>query len=186
MIEIMISLVILALISVNLSMVTRTGSQAYEAGLFMSTLEDQADQTMDRIAFALMSSSQDLINPVHEAPASSSQVDYEISLGYENGELILGDPERIALDPETGHIVWTQNPLLEGERSVTWSKWAADRPNSDPENGADDNDDGLVDEQGLSFDLEGNQVSIQLTIRRTDPDGVQREMRKITQITCRN
>lgn len=184
--EILIAGTILGLVMVNVSMVTETGSAAYQAGLFESTLEDEAEQTMDRITLAVMSSSEDAIDPVPIAPQNAWNIDYEVSLGIQGGQLVLGDPERIELVPGTGQVFWRKNPDLPEERSLVWSKSVPDLFEDEAPNGLDDNGNGLVDERGLSFDMEGSKITVRLELERPDPDGVVRRTVKVANVTCRN
>ena len=184
--EMMIALTILSLVMANVTMATRAGSKAYQAGTFANHMEEQVDQTMDRISFALMASSPDLIDPVPVAPNYSSSIDYEVSLGYEDGDLVLADPERIEFQAATGQIRWVQNPLMAHERSLVWSNWVAEQLEGEELNGKDDNANGLSDESGLAFNMDGNKITIHLTIRRTNADGLVQEQTKRAQVTCRN
>ena len=56
-VEVLIASVIIALISVNIAMVARTGSQATANGLVHELLDSELDLTLDRIKLALMSAS---------------------------------------------------------------------------------------------------------------------------------
>ena len=184
--ELLIAFTILVLVLVNISMVAETGSAAYQAGVFESTLEDEAEQTMDRITLAVMSSSEDAIDPVPVAPLNAWRLDYEVSLGIQAGELVLGDPERIELVPGTGEILWKKNPDQPTERSLVWSRSVPDNFDQEIPNGIDDNGNGLQDERGLSFDMQGAQITVRLQVQRPDPDGVVRSATKTANVTCRN
>lgn len=184
--EVAIAGTILGLVMLNVSMVTRTGSAAYQAGMFDSALEDEAEQTMDRITLAVMSSSEEAIDPVPIAPQNAWNIDYEVSLGIQAGELVLGDPERIELVPGTGQVLWKKNPDLPEQRSLVWSKSVPDLFADEEQNGVDDNGNGLIDERGLSFDMEGSKIIVRLQLMRADADGVTRQTAKIANVTCRN
>ncbi|MFT5049682.1 MAG: hypothetical protein ACI8QZ_001075 [Chlamydiales bacterium] len=184
--EVTISGTILALVMLNISMVTKTGSAAYQAGIFESALEDEASQTMDRITLAVMSSSEDAIDPVPIAPANAWNIDYEVSLGIQAGELVLDDPERIELVTGTGQVLWKKNPDLPEQRSLVWSKSVPDNFGDELPNGIDDNGNGLIDERGLSFDMIGSKIIVRLQLMRADPDGVTRQTAKVANVTCRN
>ena len=186
MIEVCISMVILALILMNVHMVMRASTNAYKAGVVISSLESQADQTMHRIAMAVMSSSSQEITPSTEAPLFTPRIDYTINLGMEDGELIWSDPERIELQQATGQIVWSQNPEDPEVRSVVWSNWASGFLEGEIPNGEDDNNNEITDEEGLSFTKEGDMVTILLTLERTDGEGVHYLKTLERHATCRN
>lgn len=69
-------------------------------------------------------------------------------------------------------MVWTSlaRPFLEGEVL----------------NGVDDNGNGLIDEQGLSFTLFGDSVTIRLSIAQTNPEGEEITQTVETVVTVRN
>lgn len=184
-IEVMIAVAILALIAVNISMVLKTSSSAYKSGVFASTLEDQFNQTLDRITLALMSSSVDELNPLLDKGLHTSEIEYVVSLGMEDGEVVLSDPEKIAFLPDEGTVVWTENPDG-GGRTVVWAKGVPIAYDGELINGVDDNANGLVDEAGLSFEREGSRVNVLLTLQRRDSNGVLYVQRQTTTVTCRN
>jgi len=182
--ELVIGLVILGLLLANVGMVLRSSTAAFEAGALSGALENQLEQTMDRIELAIMSSDGEDLAP--SAPLSASIIDYERCLGVEDGELVLDDPERIELVLGSGQVVWTQNPEAAGERRVVWTRWVPEYLELELPNGADDNDNGVIDEGGLAFDLDGKQVSIRLTLEREDERSTRYARTRESRVTCRN
>ena len=79
------------------------------------------------------------------------------------------DPEEIRLDGSA--VEWRENPGTADERRVTWTTLVSPLLSGETINGVDDNGNGLVDEEGLSFVLDGDSVRIRLTIRRPEVDG---------------
>ena len=130
--------------------------------------EDQARALMERISLAIMGSDRDTLFPAAES-VHSSQIRYSMSLGLEGGELIWSDPEEIRLDGSS--VEWRENPGTADERAVTWTTLVSPLLAGEIVNGVDDNGNGLVDEDGLSFVLDGDSVHIRLTIRRPEVDG---------------
>jgi type II secretory pathway pseudopilin PulG len=185
-VEVVIAAAILGLIVLNMSMVMKTSSAAYGTGVFKSVLEDQAELTMDRIELAVMSSSEKAISPQNAAPLSTPVLDYESSLGFQEGKLVSSDPERIQFLPTTGQVVWSQNPGLPEERSVVWSNWVPFHLEKEIANGTDDNGNGLIDETGLAFDKSGPKVNINLTLERKDSEGKVHTKTSKSVVTCRN
>ncbi len=186
--ELVIALAIMALIMVNVSMVSRTGSQAARSGVFWQTLNDEADLTLDRISLALMSSSADNLYPVALSPAYTNEVTYSVSLGVEEGEMIESPPESISWNEleDRGRVLWQENPGLPNERSISWSNWVPTFFAGEVFNADDDNGNGLVDESGLAFDMVGDRVNIHLTVERTGPNGELTPATRTIEITCRN
>ena len=190
MIELLIALVILTLIVTNISMVTKTGSAAYEASVFRNNLNEQLDQNLDRIALAIMASDAEGLDPLPVAPASSPQITYRASLGIIDEVVQFDDAERIAwvagAGPAAGQVVWTEKPGEVDQRDVIWSNWVPTMFDGELPNGGDDNGNGLLDESGLSFDTNGDEVFIRMTVERVGPDGNLVPMQAIRNVTCRN
>ena len=186
--ELVIAIAILGLVMGNVAMLQRATGNAYESGVFGSVLEEGADITMDRIALAVMSTSAGRLDEVLTAPSFVSSIDYEVVTDVVDGVPVVGVPERIEFDLETGKIVWSRNPDQPDQLQVTWSKWGPsllEGEGADPNN-EDDNGNGVVDEQGLSFNRDVNQITIRLTVSRTDSKGVVYTRTRSRRITCRN
>lgn len=193
-IEVLIASVIFALISVNIAMVTRTGSQATANGIMRELLDSELDLTLDRIKLALMSASADNVYPQVSAPASNDRIDFSTSLGVQSGVHVMGDPERIEWIPsegDSGRVIWTQSLGLPNQRQIQWSKSVPTLQNKEVINLGDDNANGLVDEPGLAFHMqhasdEEMQVFITLTVTKTDSSGRIIPANRQVNITCRN
>jgi prepilin-type N-terminal cleavage/methylation domain-containing protein len=185
-VEVVISMTIAVMVFANITMVLRAGTKAHESGAFRANLDAQANQTLDRIALAVLSASRNSLSPTPTAPFNSPSIEYDISLGVQNGEVIWSDPERIEMVPGVGEIQWTRSPEMPEEQTVVWTRWVADYLKNESDNGDDDNENGLIDERGLSFDVDGGQVTIRLTIEREDQDGRMHERTLEARVTCRN
>jgi prepilin-type N-terminal cleavage/methylation domain-containing protein len=185
-IELVFAAAILALLSLNLAMVLRTSSNAFETGVFKKVIDDQAELTMDRISLAVMASAEKDLYPVTVAPLNTPRLDYQTCLGFQDGQLVMGDIERIEYVPTNGLIVWSQNPSSPDARSVVWSSWVPNNLEGEMANGLDDNGNGLIDEQGLSFDSSGPKVRILLTLERKDSNNVTYRRTLASTVTCRN
>ncbi|MCA9001034.1 MAG: prepilin-type N-terminal cleavage/methylation domain-containing protein [Planctomycetes bacterium] len=193
-VEVLIASVIIALISVNIAMVARTGSQATANGLVHELLDSELDLTLDRIKLALMSASADNVYPQVSAPASNERIEFSTSLGVEGGVHVMGPPERIEWLPtesDAGRVVWTQGLGQPDERQIQWSRSVPALQNKEVINLNDDNANGLVDEPGLAFHVnhasdEEMQVFITLTIVKTDSAGNPVPANRQVNITCRN
>lgn len=187
-VEVAIALAILALLAVNVSMVARTGSRVATSGAFLTALEDEADMTLDRITLALMGATADDIYPRMIAPASTEEVNYSVSLGLLDGEVVYGPPERILWDEtlKGGRVLWSQNPSSPEERVVVWCNSVPPLHDGEVMNGLDDNNNDVNDERGLAFVQDGSLMDVLLTVERTDPDGKLVAKTRRKQVTCRN
>lgn len=192
--ELMIALTIMALVAVNVMMVMKTGGSAVRNSSFLSMLDDDVNLTLDRVKLAVMASTADNVEPRFEAPLSSSEITYSISLGVQGGEEVTSDPERIRWEnagPAGGRVTWTQNPELAGEHTIVWSNWVPSLYQGELANGNDDNENNLNDETGLAFEVMQQaanelEVYIHLTIERTGPDGKEVPASRRVNVTCRN
>jgi len=184
-IELMLVLTLLAGILAKAVFVTQTALALAGDETASMHYEDQARRTMDRIALAVMGSDRDSLIPQIDEIHSNS-ITYRFSLGLENGALVWSEPEEIRLSDGKDAVEWYENPGAAAERKVTWTNLVSPLLEGELVNGVDDNGNGLIDEDGLSFVLEGNSVRIRLTLRRPEVDG-----RLVTQtvesvVCCRN
>ena len=186
-IEVLITVSLLSLVGANVYMVLADSSKAYESQTIAADTELQVRRTLDRIALAIMGSSRETLWTVEEAPFSAHALNFESNLGMQDGVPVWSEPQQIAMINEGSRkVAWFENPDFENERKVIWNKYVAEFSAGEIPNGIDDNGNGLTDELGLSFALNGNSVTIRLTLQRQGADGnwVTREL--ATTVTCRN
>jgi hypothetical protein len=131
-----------------------------------------------------MGANRETLFPDPDSPNHDSRVWYEVSLGVEDGEVVWGDPEEIS--GAGSQVVWSQNPGQADERRVVWSNVVRPFLEGEIQNGQDDNQNGLIDENGLNFTLQGNRVTIRLTLERAQPDGGAHTQSVETSVTLRN
>jgi prepilin-type N-terminal cleavage/methylation domain-containing protein len=184
--EALIALAVVGLVLGNVVMMTRSSSNAYEQETSKSTLELQLDQTLDRIVLALMAASVDSLDPNASNPAFHDRLEFVQSLGVNDGELVYSEPERIEFVLQGGEVVWKENPGELDERMVTWSRWVREYLEGEVPNGIDDNGNGLIDESGLSFVLQGTEVTVMLSLERPGPDGKPVVHTRSSIVHCRN
>lgn len=184
--ELMITLTLIGLVTGNLYSILGQSSDALSQKTYLHDTEVQARRTLDRITQALLGASQGTLYTTPQAPFSSSALNFESNLGVENGEVIWSDPERVNLLIQNGQVIWAENPGTKDELSVVWSKWVPALLEGELLSGEDDNDNGLIDEGGLSFELAGNSVIVRLTIEKTSPNGQSFSKTLESVVTCRN
>ncbi len=185
-IEIAIVIALGAVLVVKASFILREASTAAKRGSSAMVLEDQARSVLDRIAYAIMGADRRALVPENTVfPLYTPNLRYEVSVGLDDGEVVWSDPELITL--ENGRrVVWLANPNEEGERRVVWSNLVRSLLEGETVNGVDDNDNGLVDEEGLSFVIDGNRVTIRLSLARMGDNGEIATYTVDTTVTCRN
>jgi len=187
MIEAVFAVALFAIIAIKVALVMDSAGRSYREESRQAALEDQARAVLERIALAVMGSDRDGLNPDQASPLSSNQLTYQVNLGVQDGQVVWSDPERITTDGANGEqIVWLENPGAAQERRIVWANIARPFLEGELLNGADDNGNGLVDETGLSFDVDGSKVSIRLTLSRPGEEGVELVRTVETEATCRN
>lgn len=184
--ETLIALTVVGLVLGNIVMVTRSTSEAYDEEMSKASLELQLDQTLDRIALALMAASASSLQPGVATPAFHSTLSYAQSLGVQAGAVVHGAPERIALRIENGEVVWIERPGEPGERMATWTRSVREFLEGELPNGVDDNGNGLVDESGLAFVIEGSIVRVLITLEREGAGDRRLTYTRESLIRCRN
>ncbi len=133
-------------------------------------LEEEARRVLRQVGFAVMGADRSSLLP-GSSGFSSENIRYRVSLGVSDGEVVWSDPEMVAMDTDRLTVYWAQNPDQPHEEKVVWSKLVSPFLEGEIPNGVDDNDNGLVDEKGLSFVIDGNTVTIRLSLRMPSDHG---------------
>ena len=186
MVEALIALALLAIVMTKgiLILNTTTRSTAEESARL--EVEDRARQVLDRICYAIMGSDRASLIPDPESPIFSHSLRYRVSLGVEDGRVVWGDTEQITLSEQRTQVIWKQKPDEDEEVRLAWCNIVRPFLEGEISNGIDDNANGLIDEKGLTFTLNGNSVSILLTLERTTPEGTRYTQTVAAIATCRN
>ena len=186
-VEAIIALALIGLVVTKLTLVMGDAQKAHTEETTAMALEDQAMELIDKIAYAIVGSSAESLDPENMmAPFFSPRMRYMISLGVEDGKPVWSEPEEIGLAEESGEIYWGQNVGAENERKVVWANTVSQLLEDELANGEDDNGNELADELGLSFVLDGASVTIRLTLERVDEDDKRIQVTRWTSVTCRN
>lgn len=184
-IEVVVAATLTGLIIANLYMVFGDSSKAIRAKTVEFDTEVEARRVLDRIAMNVIGAERSTLDVASEAPISGNSINYHVSNGFSENRVELSPVRRIAHDG-TKQISWAESPDTASERKAVWTSHAAQFLDGEVENGIDDNGNGLIDESGLSFDVDGQMVVIRLTIRRQAPDGTLTKKTLETRVTCRN
>lgn len=171
-IETTIAIALLAIVMVNALTLLETTRKSDEAQADQLELQLLASQALDRIVLALVEADEEATLPQNEAPFSDSVINYQASLGVEDGVEIMSEQAQISLEQNDDRIVWKRNPGAANEQQVTWSRYVSDFLIDEiGMNLGDDNGNLLIDEEGLSFNIEQGSVLIRLTLSREDGNG---------------
>jgi hypothetical protein len=183
--EIVVGVALLAVVAAKVALISSEATSAANDDLANIVVEDEARLTLDRIAYAIMESDRSSIVPDAETPAFSSQIRYRVSLGVQGGVIVWDDPEQIALDPGDRRLRWIEDPGGPGERSIVWCDAVRSLLEGEEPNGVDDNGNGLIDESGLAFEIDGNTVTVTLTLEKPSRGGRTVISTVETTVTCR-
>lgn len=168
----LIALGLVAVLLVNTTVLVETTRESEQFSQEQLDLQLSAAQVLNRLVIEMMEADQEATIPQNVAPNSSSSIDYQTSLGVEDGEEVLSEPQRIWLDSETRQVFRTQNPGTEGSLNIVWARDVSEFQREEiGANGNDDNSNGLVDEHGLAFNIEKSSVLIRLTLQKRSRSG---------------
>jgi hypothetical protein len=181
----MVSVSLLALIFAGLAMVLGQTNRAVRTGTSVMDLEARGSRAMQRMVAALRAADMANLGAVPAAPLSASSVTFQRNLGYDGTQTVLSAPCEIGVDAN-GSIVFTEDVGLPGERAVPWVRGTAALLEGEVLNVADDNGNGLNDEPGLCFTLDGRLLTIRFTLEDRTPEGVPLTRTWMTRVLCRN
>lgn len=187
-IEMSIAIALLGIVIANVYMVLGNSSEAFSAQTTVYETDTSVRRALDRIALLVVGAERDTLYQTPTAPSSTPEINFTQSLGMQNGAVVFGNPQRIALT-ENGQdrgVTWSENPGAANERNVVFTRFVREYLDGEVQNGIDDNGNGVIDEKGLNFVLEGSLVIIQLTIEKQAPDGTLITRTYEARVTCRN
>ena len=186
-IEAVIAMGLLSVVLVKLTLVIREAQTSHRREISTMDLEDRARRVLDQISFAVIGADRESLDPDPVAPLWTSRIDYNLSLGVEDGETVWGDPESIRLSNDDQQVLWMRNVGQPDERFVVWCRSVRALLERELANTQDDNENGVIDEKGLSFVMDGNSIIIRLTLEREGvEDGERLTHTAETTVTCRN
>lgn len=186
-IEVLLAVGLLAILGTKVLLVMKEANDVGTKDASEMALEDQVLQVLDRIAYAVMGADRDQLTPDEESPVFSEALTFTVSLGVEEGEVVWSDPEKVGIDEgNAAQVVYIQNPEAVDPQRVVWTNIARPFLEGEFPNGIDDNGNGLVDEKGLVFALQGDMVTIELTLERPLSNGETVVQHGMTRVTIRN
>jgi len=185
-VEVALATTILVVALGSLVLFSRNSATALNSGASQAELEAELRRTLRRMSEELISSGVGEITPQPFPPEGATQLVYRRSEGQVNGRIRWSAPRRLALAPESGEvddgldnngnglvdegrIEWTIDLGMPEERTVTLCHGVRELGRREEDNAQDDDQDGLVDEPGLAFRLEGGRLRLSLTLERMGP-----------------
>ncbi len=184
-VELLISLVFLATLLLAASSVTDEAKDAFQANSANETLVVRAHASLER-----------MLKPLAEAELASlpplalggDLLTYRRAVGYAGGATQWGPTTQVSLQFDSGElddgvdndgdglvdegeVLWLEDPGQPGERRLVLARGVREYLEGELANGLDDNGNGFTDERGFWLDLEGDVLTLRLTLERLDPHG---------------
>lgn len=184
--ELLLTLTVLGLVGFRTYGALNTMKESVEEENVEAEVEEQARGVLRKIAYEVMSSDRETLDPDSPAPMGTTRLRYRVSLGVQDGEVVWKAPVELSLEEEQQQVIWAQNPETLAEQRVVWSNLVSPYLAGEIPDGMDNNGNGLIDERGLSFELDGNAVTIRLTLEKIDANGESVTKTVETTVTCRN
>jgi prepilin-type N-terminal cleavage/methylation domain-containing protein len=192
-VELSISIALLALVLASVSLLGSTTSAAVSSGALASDVEIVLGRALGRVSRELVVTGTNVLLPDPLAPIGSETIDYQKPVGVSSGAAIWGNRARIALEYESGEandgldntgnrladecvLTWTLDVGLPTEQRVVLCHSVREYLEGETPNNVDDNGNGLIDERGFCVVREGEALILRLTIERVDVKG-----RRVTQ-----
>lgn len=187
--EATIAITLLGIVGGAITLASKSSSDAMRTGSFLAEFDVQGAAAIKRIAESLSEATRDDVLPAAPAavaPLSTTQLDFQTS-EFVAPAVVLSDWARVGFEYEgeelddgldnngnglvdEGIVVLTEDRGLATERRVVLCRSVSEfLEGEEGDNGLDDNGNGLRDEGGLSFDFEGDRVTIRLTLQREGP-----------------
>lgn len=202
-VEITISAAVLGLVMLSVGLVTSAGNRAYHAGMSRDRLGSQAQRALQRIVSELEMAGAGTLTPVPIAPVASSTLTFRAPQSWTSGVVGWGSTTTIAFQytaaepndgvdddgdgfADEGIVVLTRDVGLASETSSVLASNVAEFAIGEAPNALDDDADGLVDERGLAFVLNGERLTVSLTLVARDPNGSPFTHTVSTSINVRN
>lgn len=198
--------IVMVLLSVVLGaaiMVLRQGQMNFDRTVSNAVVESAGNRALNRIARRLTGAGATTLFPVPEAPLGSSAVSFQEVEGWNAGAPVWSSDAEIRLEYEPreldndldddgdglvdeGQVVQVENLGEADERRVVLVRGVREYLEGETADGFDENGNGLEDERGLSFQLDGNEMIVRLTLLRPDPQGAITMRTLQTSISLRN
>ena len=183
-VELAIATTILATVVVALAAGMSTAFGVFRGTVTFVDLERRANAALDKIASELADVPESALITDLEAVDFTSSISYQRQTGWADGAPVFGPVTTIAwapdpMDPTDGKDNDGDGVIDEGvitrkagsESPITIATNVALLFEGETDDNKDENGNGLADETGLSFSLEGGAVAIRITMTRRGPDG---------------
>lgn len=188
MLELMVGLVLGVSMLASLGLTTSMAMGTYKESQANEEIDALIHRTLDVLARDFEEAGRGGLTPDPSGPLGADGLTYRKSLGYAGGTVVWSNLMRVDLELEPGEIddgidnngngladermvVWRENPGQPNERRVVRCHFVSELLEGEVVDGDDDNGNGLTDESGLSFSVQGDVLTIRMTLERNGPAG---------------
>jgi hypothetical protein len=189
MVEATIATTVLGLVLGAIGLTALRGKENFRQGVTVTMIEARAERLLERIADELRYAGRATLPVLPAPPAGSSALEFRACTGYDGNATLWTTRTSIArvADPrdpadgidndfdgvvDEGQVVLTRNVGDADEIAVVLGGGVRSLLAGEDANVLDDNGNGLVDEPGLSFVLQGDStLTIRLSLEARDPRG---------------
>lgn len=201
--EVVIASSIVLLIGYGIAASTLSARRAYQGGMIEDALVVRAQRAVNHIADAVAMSGTTSFSPVPSPTLANPSLRFRDPAGWNANLVVWGATTLIEFryrptDPDDGRdndgngfiddgeVVMVLDVGTAAERTTRIASNVAEMAPGETFNGRDDDGDGITDERGLNFRLDGNQLTISLTLLDRDGDGRDTLRTATTAVTLRN
>ncbi len=202
--ELTISVTLLVTITIAAAKALDDSQGAWSTAITSDELDSVAQVALDRVARDLTLSMRGSLAPnTTLVGQSTTTLDYTTNTGWGGAAIIAGPLTRIALELDPAELddgidndsdgltdervlVWRENPGAGNERRSGRASYVAELLEGELANGIDDNGNGLIDEAGFCIAIDGNILTLRLTLQRPAPDGALLTSTVETSVLVRN
>jgi hypothetical protein len=185
-VEVMIAALMLVIFLGGIGIATKSSTSSFRQSNTESTLEASSHRALNRIVDELAYAERDALSPEPDPPLGSSSLEFHVCQGATGDVVDWGPLTRIEFALEAGEVDDgldnNGNGLVDegivlrtldvggaNERSVVLCHDVRELADDEQLDDDDDNGNGLNDEAGLAFSVEGDVLTVRLCLERLDP-----------------
>lgn len=185
-VELLVGASVLALTLGSASLLWSGASGAHRDAGDQTRAELQLRRTLDRLAGELTMASRTSLLPAPDAEFGTSELVFQQLLDIQNGSPVLGPLASLRHDVASGELVFTRNLGEADEQRLVLCRRVSRLAEGEQLNGEDDNGNGLRDEAGFNVSLNGEILTLRLTVENPGPDGAPIQRTLETSLRLRN
>ncbi len=192
-IEMLVSLTLLAIVMGSVLSTTQRGFAIFRRSSANGDLNSRAARATDRLSREVIQASAASFNPNLDTPIGlptvwSESLEFQDAVGWAGNALVLDTARRITwqraageldngLDDngdgriDEGFVQLVLDPAGADPQTVTLARGVSEYLEGETPNGLDDNGNGMIDERGLAFRMDGQVLTISLSLESIGPAG---------------